>query len=72
MGVQTGDGRLVIAFRDQAPESPTKGHFVAWVGTYDDIKQGKPGQYRVKLLHGYKLGDLLAIRAWSCCRTARS
>ena len=57
-GVQTRDGRLVIAFRDQAPESPTKGHFVAWVGTYDDIKQGRPGQYRVKLLHGYIKGDL--------------
>jgi hypothetical protein len=48
----------VIAFRDQAPLSPTKGHFVAWVGTYDDIKAGRPGQYRVKLLHGYKLFDL--------------
>lgn len=57
-GVQTKDGRLVIAFRDQAPESPTKGHFVAWVGTYDDIKLGRPGQYRVKLLHGHKLFDL--------------
>ena len=57
-GVQTKDGRMVIAFRDQAPESPTKGHFVAWVGTYDDIKQGKPGQYRVKLLHGFTLYDL--------------
>ncbi len=58
MGVYTKDGRLVIAFRDQAPESPTKGHFVAWVGTYDDIRQGRPGQYRIKLLHGYKLFDL--------------
>ena len=58
MGVQTKDERLVIAFRDQAPESPTKGHFVAWVGTYSDIKQGKPGQYRIKLLHGHKLFDL--------------
>ena len=58
MGVMTKDGRMVIAFRDQAPESPTKGHFVAWVGTYDDIRQGRPGQYRIKLLHGYKLFDL--------------
>ena len=58
VGVQTQDGRLVIAFRDQAPFSPTKGHFVAWVGTYDDIKQGKPGQYRIKLLHGHILSDL--------------
>jgi sialidase-1 len=45
------DGRLVIPFRDMAPGSPTKGHFVAWVGRYDDIAAGKPGQYRVKLLH---------------------
>jgi len=56
-GVATKDGRLVIAFRDQAPLSPTKGHFVAWVGTYDDIRQGKPGRYRVKLLHSYAGGD---------------
>ncbi len=58
MGVRAPDGRLVIAFRDQAPGSPTKGHFVAWVGSYDDIRQGKPGQYRIKLLHGHKLVDL--------------
>ncbi len=57
MGVYAPDGRLVIAFRDQALESPTKGHFVAWVGTYDDIRNKKPGQYRIKLLHAYKLGD---------------
>ena len=57
MGVYAPDGRLVIAFRDQALESPTKGHFVAWVGTYDDIRNGKPGQCRIKLLHAYKLGD---------------
>ena len=56
------DGRLVIAFRDAARTTP--GHFVAWVGTYDDIEQGRPGQYRVKLLHtvsdcGYPGMDLL-------------
>jgi hypothetical protein len=55
----TRDGRLVIAFRDQAINSPTKGHFVAWVGGYDDIKAGRPGQYRVKLLHSHaeRTGD---------------
>ena len=53
MGVYTKDGRLVIAFRDMALNSPTKGHFVAWVGTYDDIKKGKPGEYRIKLLHNF-------------------
>jgi hypothetical protein len=52
-GVFTKDGRLVIAFRDQALNSPTRGHFVAWVGTYDDIQNGRPGQYRVKLLHSH-------------------
>lgn len=57
MGVYAKDGRLVIAFRDQAQQSPTRGHFVAWVGTYDEIKQGKPGQYRIKLLHSHAGGD---------------
>lgn len=56
-GVYTSDGRWVIAFRDQAPNSPTKGHFVAWVGTYDDIRQGKSGQCRIKLLHSFAGGD---------------
>ncbi len=58
-GVRTADGRWVIAFRDQAPNSPTKGHFVAWVGTYDDIKNGAPGSYRIKLLHSHaaNVGD---------------
>ncbi len=52
-GVQTRDGRWVIAFRDMAPGSPTRGHFVAWTGSYDDIRNGRDGQYRIKLLHNY-------------------
>ena len=44
------DGRLVIVFRDTTHESATKGDFVAWVGTYDDIVKGRQGQYRVRLL----------------------
>jgi hypothetical protein len=44
------DGRLVISFRDMADDSPTKGDWVAWVGTYDDIVQGRDGQYRVRLM----------------------
>jgi|GEM_PF-1195744 len=51
------DGRLVVAFRDMAIKSPTWGHFVAWVGTYDDIKQNRPGQYRIKLLHSHASRD---------------
>ncbi|MBN1445289.1 MAG: exo-alpha-sialidase [Candidatus Omnitrophica bacterium] len=52
-GIRTGDNRLVIAFRDMAPGSPSWGHFVAWVGTYGDILEGRTGQYRIKLLHSY-------------------
>ena len=48
------DGRLVIVGRDKAEKSTTKEHFVAWVGTYDDLVKGREGQYRVKLLHTYK------------------
>jgi hypothetical protein len=47
------DGRLMLVMRDTARESPTLRHFVAWVGTYDDIVNGREGQYRVKLLHSY-------------------
>ena len=45
------DGRLVIAFRDMAKTSATYGHYVAWVGTLDDIVKRREGQYRIKLLH---------------------
>jgi hypothetical protein len=47
------DGRLLVVFRDMAAESPTKGHFVGWVGTFDDILHQREGQYRLKLLHNY-------------------
>lgn len=45
------DGRLVIAFRDVATSSATYGHYVGWVGRIEDILEGKPGDYRVKLFH---------------------
>ena len=53
------DGRLVVCMRDTggAYGSPTSTHFVAWVGRYDDIVNGRAGQYRIKLLHSYKGGD---------------
>lgn len=56
-GVKTQDGRWVIAFRDKAHGSPTGPHFVAWVGTYDDIRNNRPGQYRIKVLHSHKGPD---------------
>ncbi|MCY2952983.1 MAG: sialidase family protein [Planctomycetota bacterium] len=57
MGVYAPDGRLVIAFRDKAQGSSTRDHFVAWVGTYDDLRNCRPGQYRIKLLHSNAGGD---------------
>ena len=44
------DGRLFISFRDTTLDSPTKGDWVGWVGTYDDIVAGREGQYRVRLM----------------------
>lgn len=61
----TKDGRLFITFRsierDKAKTDRNyKGKYkwfsegwVAWVGTYDDLKNGKEGQYRIKLAHTY-------------------
>ena len=53
-GVRLPDGREVIAFRDMAPKSPTRGHFVAWVGPYAAIRSKDPkGTFRLKLLHNF-------------------
>jgi hypothetical protein len=54
-GITLPDGRMVIVFRNASPNAKDKG-FIAWVGTYDDIKQGKPGQYRVSLIKTFKDG----------------
>ena len=52
------DGRLFISFRDTTRVSPTKGDWVAWVGTFDDIINGNEGEYRLRIMkdHGGK-GD---------------
>lgn len=55
--VYTRDGRLVICFRDTGRTSPTKNHFVAWVGRYEDITSGRDGEYKIKLLHSHKASD---------------
>ena len=62
----TEDGRLFITFRSiergekakaNAKSSTKNGWisegWVAWVGTYDDLKNGNEGQYRIKLAHIY-------------------
>jgi len=44
------DGRLIVVFRDMAPESPTMGDWVAWIGDYSDIRNGSPGSYRIRIM----------------------
>jgi hypothetical protein len=44
------DGRLFVTFRDMAQSSPTRGDWVGWVGSYDDIVHGRPGQYRIRIM----------------------
>lgn len=51
------DGRLFISFRDTTHVSPTKGDWVAWVGTYADIVHGREGQYRVRLMDNHRGAD---------------
>lgn len=57
------DGRCLVAFRDRAPNSSTYGQFVAWLGTYDDIKNARPGLCRIHLLKHHGKGG------WSPCDT---
>jgi len=56
-GKYAPDGRLFISFRDTTLESPTQGDWVGWVGTYEDIVEGREGQYRVRLLDNQHAGD---------------
>ena len=56
VGKYAPDGRLLICFRDYSPlnsGNPSHGDWVAWIGTWDDLTQGKPGQYRVRLKNNF-------------------
>ena len=67
----TSDGRLLITFRSiergkkaqlfAKPADRKKGWIseglIAWVGTYDDLKNGTEGDYRIKLAHIYVDGQ---------------
>lgn len=57
IGRYDADGRLFITFRDSTHDSPTAGDWVAWVGTYDDIVEGREGQYRVRLMDNHRSAD---------------
>jgi hypothetical protein len=54
------DGRLLISFRSVPPrgkDAPFAGDWVAWVGRYEDLVTGAPGQYHVRLMDNTKASD---------------
>lgn len=56
------DGRILISFRCNSPvasrkERPFEGDWVAWVGTWDDLVEGRDGQYFVRLKDNTKGAD---------------
>ncbi len=54
------DGRLFISFRSNVPkgkEDHFKNGWVAWVGSYEDLLKGTPGQYQVLLKQNHKGRD---------------
>lgn len=50
VGMYLPDGRLAVSFRDMAEDSPTKGDWLLWVGTWDGMTSGVPAGYRVRLM----------------------
>lgn len=57
VGRYSADGRLVISFRRVVPkghQSAFQGDWVCWVGEYEDIVQGRPGQYLIRLKDNLK------------------
>jgi hypothetical protein len=54
--VNLPDGRIMVFMRDFSPlnpGNPSHGDWVAWVGTFDDLEQGREGAYRIRLRRNY-------------------
>lgn len=59
-GKYAPDGRLLISFRSVPPRgktTPFAGDWVAWVGTYPDLAEGRAGQYQVRLMDNTQGAD---------------
>ncbi len=56
-GKYAPDGRLFISFRDTTHETSTQGDWVGWVGTYEDIVEGREGQYRLRVMDNHAPWD---------------
>ena len=62
IGKYAPDGRLFISFRCRSPKKLAgtrtyEGDWVGWIGTWDDLVQGKHGQYSIRLKHNKKSYD---------------
>ena len=54
------DGRLFISFRSLSPKgktAPFEGDWVGWVGTYEDLVEGREGQYHLRLMDNHVKAD---------------
>jgi lysophospholipase L1-like esterase len=56
------DGRLFLTFRcrsprDKASDRPFEGDWVGWIGTYENIVKGDPGQYILRMKDNTKNYD---------------
>ena len=61
------DGRLFISFRGKTASGtragvgksrmPTEGDWAAWVGRYEDIVEGRPGEYVIRIADNHKGWD---------------
>ena len=61
------DGRLFISFRGKTvagtragigdSRMPTEGDWAAWVGRYEDIVEGRPGEYVIRIADNHKGWD---------------
>jgi len=60
-GQYSPDGRILISFRkrsaSQRPDSEFEGDWVAWVGSWFDLKSQVPGQYLVRLKDNHRGAD---------------
>lgn len=52
----TGESYSAIA-RSEGCGSPTEGDWVGWVGTWNDLVEGGPGQYRIRFKNNKKRWD---------------
>ncbi|MEE2940722.1 MAG: exo-alpha-sialidase [Planctomycetota bacterium] len=51
------DGRLFVSFRDTGLASARRGDWVAWVGSIEDLRAGRQGDLRVRLMENHRGSD---------------